>query len=338
LTASAAWLTGDPNARLAASMLIAPFVVDLAWKLARRPRLWVSVAPRRTRAGLPFVERVRVGTLAPDRTVLGLELVENRTRTRAGGARLEALPAGTSADFELTARAPRRGIQTERVFDAATAHPFGMLRWSTRVVCASRMVVEPARTRLSTRVLDSLDRSAREPQAIGAAPAPEYFALREYHSGEDARLVHAGRSASLGFLVARELRGARTPDCALVVDLRQQPGRSSPFGDRRAERRLSLAASLCDELLARDLRPACIVVGADTERLDVEQPAQLTRFLDLLAGADLLPFRPLPDDFLEMLPSDGACYWVAVGGVAPPRTLARRVEPVLADDPEDIAC
>src|SRR5690606_24589620 len=130
LTAGAAWLTGDDNARLAASMLAAPLVLDVLHKLVRAPRIALSVALRRVHARSSFLESVEVRNVSATQPVRDLTLGEPRTQLyESGGAFIPWLEPGASVTVRIAARSARRGCFTSRTFVAETWHPFGLLRW-----------------------------------------------------------------------------------------------------------------------------------------------------------------------------------------------------------------
>ncbi len=315
MTASAAIVTGgDPTAKLATAALAAPFLIDLLYKLLLPPEIAARIARRRTRAGDLFLEDIELRNASPRVHAHSLELDEPATSVRQGTAYIETLPAGTTASVRMPARVRRRGVTLERAIQIMTRHPFGMVQRRFQVECTTELVAEPPRTNLRPEVLTHLLAKDKEPQAVGATAGNEFFALREYHPGDDARHVHARRSASLATLVAKDLRGGHNPDAAIVVDLRRTPGRGFHFGDRTIEPRLSLAATLLDELLLRQIRPLCIVIGVQLEKFTVDTQADAEEFLNELAIARAVPFWQLGTDAFDELPPGCTSFWVPAGG------------------------
>src|SRR5690606_39215128 len=133
-----------------------------------------------------------------------LRVREPRTHVLdAGGAQLPLLEPGEVASVRLVCRSPRRGRVAARSFVLRSGWPIGFFEWRASVSAAVEMLTEPARLRLPADLLRAA--TPREAAAAGARPdAQEFWSLREYRPGEDARAVHARRSASLGTLV-REL-------------------------------------------------------------------------------------------------------------------------------------
>lgn len=313
LTGSAAWLTHDAVAQLATAALAAPFLVDWLGKLIARPKLSVHVAPRRTRAGNCFVERVEICNLRRTAHAHGLTLSEPMSTMRQDACYIETLPAATRSVVELPTRLRQRGVRSNRRFRVGTSYPFGMVRWTATPRCATHLVAEPARGELPQDVAERLLSEQHEPTAVGARPGGEYFALRDYVDGEDARHVHARRSAAIGAPVVRDLRGGNESEVALIVDLRRTPGRSLPFGDQQTERRISLAARVFDELRAQGITPQCVLLDAKTQRWTVTNENTARSFLDALAETQRAPFRPVEVAALGLDP-DMPVFWVAAGG------------------------
>ncbi|MCA8942855.1 MAG: DUF58 domain-containing protein [Planctomycetes bacterium] len=332
LTASAAYITGDFAPKIATAALAAPFLVDWIYKLVARPRIEARVGKRRTRAGDLFLEPVRIRNHA--QAAHALEFCEPTTSVRKGGAYLEALPAGAEITANLPARARRRGITDVRVFEVVTTHPFGMLRRRLFVRCEAEFIAEPARTELGDEVLEQLRSDDREPIDQGYVTGNEFFALREYHPGEDARHVHAQRSASLGTLVLRDLRGGDNPETLIVVDLRRAPGRGYRFSDPRLEPRLSLAATLLDELLERHSRVRCRIIDDSMRSWTIDAQIDADSFLEALATAQAVPFRPLTGEWFDSIDERATAFWVQAGGYDAKSDRARFPDIVVVHEEE----
>jgi len=314
LALAAAWLGEDDHARIAASLLATPLLVDLWTKLRHRPDLRLRLGARRTVARAPFLEPVMVEAGASP--LHALRLREPQTHVRdAGGIHVAWLPKGGRHELRSAARSLRRGLVRERTFSGETAWPLGMFRWQIEVVLDARLLTEPARATLPQSILSALAAAEAEARAGRRDGQDEFHALREYRDGEDARLVHARRSAALGEPVRRVLRGSPAPRCALVVDLRRPPGMPPSFGRRRLEQELSRAAALADAVEARGLALVGYVIGeARTERSESTAGAPPISFLDALATAQSASYRLLGDRELEGIEEVDACFWLAAGG------------------------
>lgn len=316
LTGSAAWLTQDHVAQLATAALAAPFLVDWACKLLLAPRVKLGLRARRTRAGDTFVERVEVRNLRSFAAAHALEVHEPATETRRGRAFVESIPARTPALIEIPTRVKRRGITRARRYELMSAYPFGMIRWRWTADCETYLVAEPARAPLDPDVLQRLTVvQEQESQLVGATTGGEFFSLREYQPDEDARRVHAKKSASYGSLVIREMRGGQDPDLLVVIDLRRPPGRGFHFADRRIEQRISVAATLIDEMLARRIAPTCVLIGADLQQWTLRSDTDVEDFFDNLATARAVNYRKIAGEVFRQLDAHArTAFWVAAAG------------------------
>ncbi len=330
LAAGAAWLSGDDHARLAAAMLAAPLVVDSVAKFVTAPNLSIGVRPRRTQARSAFLENVEIGNRSRNVAVRDLRIGEPRTQVfDAGGAELPFLPPGASIRARLAARSPRRGRSLVRTFRATTDWPLGLFRWTLTLPESVELLSEPARVALPPDVLRALSEGPSDPSAGGRDRDAEFHSLREYRYGDDARHVHGRRSASLGNLVTKVLRGRPDPDCALIIDLRRSPGvPATPGGDAAFELHVSRAATLCDELHARAAGFHAVVIDDGLHAYDVPPGRPALDLLEHLAVARTVPWRALTPDELGTLPAATRCFWVPAGGFhdAP---AAKRVRPWL---------
>lgn len=312
LTAGAAWLTGDDNARLAASLLAAPVAVDWIVKRLRTPRLALRIAPRRTHARAPFLETLELENLA-SRAAHSLVVHEPRTHTLAGSSFVATLGPRERMTVRLAARSRRRGIVTERTFVVDTTHPLGMFRWRTTLTFAAAMVVEPARTAIAPDTVRALE-SARAENRSGARREPiDYFSLREYRPGDDARHVHAARSARLRTLITKVYRGQIEPEAVIVLDLRRPPGAPPRIDTRELEHHLSVTASLVDAAVARGVKLHCIAISEVVAHHRIDSPASAAEFLAFLATARTVAYHALAEHALAALPQNAACLWIAAG-------------------------
>jgi hypothetical protein len=306
-----AWLSGDPNVRLAAALLTAPLVVDLARKPRGLAAVAVHVAPRRTVVGAPFHDEVRL----ENRGAATLrELVVAEERTRAAPALVDALRSGATARTVLACTAPHRGHRRERSFELQTEWPLGLFRARAVAVAATDFVTEPRRTPVPVAALRASAASCAAPQTHRQLPGDDFHALREHDLAEDARGVHALRSAALGELVRTVVRGQHPQQIGIVLDLRRPPGRHLHHGRGRFEWGLGACATLLDEFTARAVTAVVVVIGAATVHARVRSPAEHRELLTLLAEAAPGPHRALEPDALGGLVRLEHCIWIAAGG------------------------
>lgn len=309
-----AWLTGHVHVRLAAALLMAPLLVDFLAKGRAMPRLAVSVPPRRTRAGSPFLERLTLQNLERRRTALDVHVTEPAMSTLAGALLVETLPPGDRLEGTLPCRARRRGIHSERRFVLASAYPLGLLRREVEVVVPAELIVEPARVSLSPECAARASRAAETTSAADPGRS-EFHSLRDYRYGEDARLVHARKSATTGVLVRKVLREPENRAVVVVVDLRRPPGGRPGHGRRRLEWSLGAAARLVDDAVERRARLTFLLIDAAGENCRrVEDETTAAEVLEALAGARTCRHRELAEDALTAAEDAEACFWVPAGG------------------------
>lgn len=311
-SAMAAWLSGDENARLAAAMLLAPLLVDFVLKPRGLALVSARIAPRRIAAGAPFVEAVHLqhhGT-RPLRECL---LHEPKTM-RDQRTLVDRLEPGTKRRLELHCRSSTRSHQLERVLLLQSSWPLGFFAVRASLVVSSELVTEPARVRLRAEVVQAVADRDPAPRDRSLLPGAEFHSLRDHLPEEDARGVHALRSAMLGSLVRRVTHGRLPREVGLVLDLRRPPGRPLTRGSRRFEWSLGAAATLVETLLARDARVRVLVFASRTARHFVEGPAQLRDLLTFLAEAAASPHRALELGVLDELHQHEHCFWIPAGG------------------------
>jgi uncharacterized protein (DUF58 family) len=312
LAAGAAWLGDDANARLAAALLTAPLVVDFAAKPRRLQRTAIRVLPRRTAAGATFTEHVELEHAGrwPLRECL---ITEPRTMRTEQSALLPTLLPGAPVDVEVRQRSLQRSHVHERVFLLSCLWPLGLFRTRAVVPVTAELVTEPARVPLPADVVRATASTEAAPRERSHLEGPEFHSLREHQPEEDARTVHALRSAALGTLVRRVLHGRMPRRVGIVLDLRRPPRATTSHGMRRFEWSLGACASLVRSLLAHGAELRVLVLGSPTPELEIHGPAQEVNLLTLLAGASPAPHQALAPGVLAAVQDLDHCYWIPAG-------------------------
>lgn len=313
LAALAGWLGEDPHARCAAALLLAPVLLDLFCKPRHLHGMALHLPPRRTVVGAPFVERLVASPAGSWRGLRDLLVFEPRTMRGTGPACVGWLPSGKPTELLLPGRSDRRGHLLERVFVLSTCWPLGL--WQARAVVTSRtdLITEPARVPLPHAVLPALGAEPRGAAELRSGRGAEFHALREHTFGDDARHVHALRSAGLGMLVQRVRDGREPREVGIVLDLRRPPGRPLAGGQRRLEWSLGATATLVEHGRRAGARVAVLVLDAHSEWRWVRTPGELQALLLLLAEAVAVPHRPLGPELFLALQRFAACWWVPAG-------------------------
>jgi len=317
LTTGAAWVGGDANARLAAALLAAPLLVDFLLKPRRLHAVTLKVAPRRTIASALFVEHVSVEHPGrwPLRECLLLEPLTMRAEARS---LLPPLPGGRPARIEIHARSKQRGRRLERTFLLATSWPLGLFRASAAVTAATELLTEPARITLPADVTRRIvDRHSIHDVARGPHGA-EFHSLREHIVGEDARGVHARRSAAAGVLVRRVDHGSAPERVGVVLDLRRPPGSSRERRSPRFEWGMSACATLVVDLRRKGCSVRVFVVGDELREHGVESFAAERDLMTMLAEAKSVGHRQLTAEQLDAVRRLDHCFWIPAGTRAAP--------------------
>ena len=312
VAAGAAWLCDDPNARLAAALLAGPLLLDLLFRQRRLQDTELHLSARRCTVGVPFVETVTLVHRGrrPLREVL---LTEPRTMRNDPPALLPAVPPGQPVQIELRQRSLRRSHQLERAFTLVSMWPLGLLRTRAVVRVSCDLVTEPARVALQPELLRSIARDERSASDHSLQPGHEFHSLREHLPDEDARAVHALRSASLGTLVRRVVQGRLPQTVGLVLDLRRPPRRPLHGGNRRFEWSLGACATLLHLLRQHGAAARVLVLAEEPADLLVRGPAQEAELLTLLAEAQSTQHRPVPTAAFQELQKLPQCYWIPAG-------------------------
>lgn len=331
-----AWITGDAHACLAAALLISPIVVDRLWKGRGLPPLQATLSARRTEVGSLFLETFRLRNAGPTRAIQELRVYEPKIGTRAGGAYIDALGPGRSVQLRLPCRCLRRGRLTERTLRCETSYPLGILRNHAEITCQVELIAEPARIALPPHLQQSEEDSFSDPSARSLQGSQEFYALREYRLGEDARGVHALRSASAGTLICRVTRGQQEQRPCLVLDLRRPPGYSTRRTGPRFEWSLSAAATLIDQLSRSGSQLTFFVLGAPAQLFEVSTLTEAEDLLAFLAEARPRPHNTIDAELMERIASHQSCYWIPAGGFAARRERADMRRTVLVTrEPQD---
>jgi len=327
LAGGAAWLGGDAHARLAAAMLATPLVVDLVAKQRRLHETGLSVAARRTAVGAAFLESVVV-THRGRVPLRECTLLEPRTMRSESPALLPTLRANVRTRVEIRQRSLQRSHVRERVFLLVSHWPLGMFRARAAVGVHADLVTVPARVALQldlVRAIADTEFAARDRSQL---PGPEFHSLREHLAEEDARAVHALRSASLGTLVRRITSGRKPRSVGIVLDLRRPPGRSQEHGARRFEWSLGACATLVHLVRARSAEARVLLLGTEPADIVVQGPGREEELLTRLAASSPSPHRPLPDGLFATIRQLDHCFWI--------QAAARAAAPELAAMPGQV--
>ena len=344
-------------------LLCGPFV--LSW-------FWGSLALRRIEIRRSISTAVQAGNwLTVDIQVrntarrLGLWalVVQDRIQPQLTGQPAELLRpdlffphlrAGESARQGYRVRLPQRGRYSLGPIVAWTRFPFGLFRHRIVVECPGELVVLPRLGRLQRearpehiRVLEG-SRSAKCPSR---GPG-DFFAVRDWQTGDSPRWVHWRSTARQGRLMVRQFEQPAERDLALLLDLRL-PGLPTAEQIENVELAVSYAATVVHELCRhRNARlflaiaasePVCLAGLVSPplhreamEKLAVAQPPDEDRLPALLAavqerlaaGAEVLLVSTRDDHVAE------APLYASLKAARGARGAAGRIRSICTSEPE----
>jgi len=311
----AAWITGNRELALAASLLCAPVGIDLVFKLGTLSSLHVHLGARRTEAGRTFSQIVEVSNRSARRTDHDIVVHEPATANYRGRSMIERLGPGEKVQVPLLGRSKQRSVVSERELVIETPYPFGFFRCRLRYRVSAELVTEPARIRLPVRVLPTVSGGEPEFRSNDLLGGASFYSLREHQLDEDARMVHALKSATTGTLVRKVLRGQLPRELGVVLDLRRPPGRPLTANKRFFEYCLSVAASLADVLYARGHQQYWVVLGVGergTQRISTNHDR--LDYLRDLSTVGPVEWGPFDRGAVESLRNCEGVYWIPAGG------------------------
>ncbi len=211
-----------------------------------------------------------------------------------------------------------------------------LIRRSAVIRAETELVSEPSRMPLPNHVLHALERDDPEETTRHTRGNDEFHSLRDYVDGDDARMIHALRSAATGVLVRRVMQTQQQREACLILDLRRPPGRSARLGSRRLEWSLGATATIVDAMTREAASLTCLVLGQSDERWLISGPERAEDFLAFLADARPVVHRPISDAFLDEVASFDTCLWVPAGGFKASADRSEIREPVLVTEWEPI--
>ena len=300
-------------------LLIATLLLQVLFQARRPERLRLHVGSRHTCAGQPFVEEIELQRPDTETPLRELTIHEPRTRSFRSEARIARLAPGERTRVELFCRSMYRGRRPRRRFEIETRYPLGLFGWRTTIEVESELITEPRRLEIPVELLRAALEGSPSHHSSDLLDGREYHSLREHAWSEDARRVHALRSASLGTLVRRVERGHRPRVLALVLDLRRAPGAELHLGQKLFEWKLSACATLLDELLRKGVHVHCLTLGAGEPSSDrIEDPSGARGFLAQLAGAAPCEHSAVDPKVFEELQDAESCYWIDAAGFRDP--------------------
>jgi uncharacterized protein (DUF58 family) len=238
-------LSVDELFSVAAAAAILPVLAGLSVRWGRY-RLGFSrtITPRRLFPGGRLVIECSVRNLGhlPSPPLL----MEDQAPPALGGPgrfSLSSLSPQRRETVTVERRPSRRGRYSIGPLTARLVDPFGLAEVTATLAVAEDVLVYPRIERLTARTPPA-DRAGSGPSAVyRLAPAgDEFYAVREYESGDDLRKIHWHSVARTGQLMIRQDEARFFPRATVFVDTREASHRG--FGSEASvEWAISAAAS-----------------------------------------------------------------------------------------------
>ena len=246
---------------LVGGMLCAPWLLNwwlcrsALWKIDARRRLVPAVT-----AGTPLHVEVELSNSRRRLGSWGLT-VEDRLERLTGGPQQAilqpsafalSLAAGQTRRATYRVVLPRRGRYRFGPLRLSSRFPFGLFRCVRTIADERLLTVYPRIGRLSPAWQRRCQPSAQGTvgaNRAGRAPG-DFFAVRQWQSGDSPRWVHWRSSARQGRLIVRQFEQPAHRHLMLLVDL-WQPARPQPQDLEEIEGLISFAATVAADLCRR---------------------------------------------------------------------------------------
>jgi uncharacterized protein (DUF58 family) len=276
--------TGNNLLYLVLGLMLSTLVVSGILSEQALRRLWVGRRlPTRAFAGQPCLVTISVENRKH-------RLPSHALSVRAGDSTtpplVHILKVGPGETQVRTHRfvPPRRGLVPMGPLQVVTRFPFGLVEKGRRVPMDDALLVYPALVKAPDASPSVMPERA-EAMARGVGVGSEVAGIREYRSGDEARIIHWGRTASLGKVVVRERHQDAVARLVLEVDDARR-GEDGDPPDEAFEQALRVAGSQTVRALAQG---TAVQVRAGGRRSPVVRPGAapdpILEFLALLEPA-----------------------------------------------------
>jgi uncharacterized protein (DUF58 family) len=177
------------------------------------------------------------------------------------------IAAGEASLVDYAGWIPRRGLYRVGPLRMATRFPLGLVRHQIVIDDYADLLVHPKLGRLShdwAQISRENAVGGQRMQRRGLVES-DFYAVRDWRSGDSRRWIHWRTSARRGSLVVRQFEQRRSQDLALLVDL-WQPANATEEQRAGVESVVSLIATVIAEACRQSGRQLTLVV-AGRERL-----------------------------------------------------------------------
>jgi uncharacterized protein (DUF58 family) len=142
------------------------------------------------------------------------------------------LPVGEQRSGTYRGRLYQRGLYRLGPARVSTRFPFGLLVRSIKIGECDSLYVYPRLGRLTRQWLARHRRALSGSDRRQSRPGPEgdFYGVREWHAGDNMKLIHWRGSARTGKLVVRQFEQPHNRDVAIILDI--------PLPDKYADKHL----------------------------------------------------------------------------------------------------
>lgn len=282
-----------------AGMMLAPIFIN--WRLAMaslRGLRIERVAPDTIEVGKEFEVELRLSQIAKASSHWGIALEDEIEWSGDGSKQVSVAEAfAPRISFQrpgyasYRCKAVRRGDHLFRRLRLHTRFPFGLVEAAIQLPLTGQFVATPTLGKmlrsfddlLGDKELDEVE-SKRRQLSVGEG---DYYAVREWRSGDSPRWVHWRTSAKLGRPAVKQFeRQTKGKDLVLIVDL-WSPSEKKGGASQSFEDMLSFAATaVCEWSVATSGRFLMGVAGDQAELATSSgRNASVTPFLRILGSA-----------------------------------------------------
>lgn len=230
-----------------------------------------------------------------------LWLVQGQRGADSEPVAMPAIPPGGTIEVTVELTPRRRGWLYWQGYCLSRNDPLGLYRALHRTADPARLLVLPKRYPLPPRRLHGgrLYQPGGVTLAATAGDAEEFYALREYRTGDSLRSIHWKSWAKTGRPIVRETRPEYFTRHALMLDTALPPGSD----DTLFEEAVAVAASFACVLDTREALLDLLFVGTQayqfTAGRGLDSGAGLLKILACVQAAPEQPFAALHAAVLE---------------------------------------
>ncbi len=289
---------------LLSGLMIAPFFFNwrISMKMLERVRVsrklpeWVHAATpfsvrwliRNERQQIPswgvqVIDHIRSEPAAPAAPNGVLAGKVDKDAVEQVTVQVQPIQAGASRESSYQCFLPRRGIYEFGPARVRSAFPFGLFRSMIKVPEIQKLAVAPRQGKLTrswSQLTQARNDGQQSPSSRRNDHEGEFYAIRQWQSGDNRRQIHWRSTARHNELMVRQLEQKTDTRLLLVLDLCE--GEFDP-GHDQAEHALSFFATALANLAGGSARHAVAIFGDQTMTIERFERRRLAQAMNCLA-------------------------------------------------------